>query len=226
MTTKLLLQSLATLVGGVLVLWLLLFLIAGTLDYWQAWVSVPVFMFATTAYGIYLSIRDPALLERRKQAGPGAEQSTLQKIVATLAFGGMVALFVLSALDHRFSWSQMPPLVSWVGDALVVLPYVVYIVVSRENTYIGASIRVEQGQTVISTGPYAIVRHPKYDGDLVLVAGLALGLGSWWALAILAITVPVLVVRILDEERVLAKDLPGYTEYLQTVRYRLVPHLW
>ena len=226
MATKLLLRSLATLVGSTVVLWLLLFLLAGTSSYWQAWVCAPVFAASTSVYGLYLSIKDPALLERRKQAGPGAEQSTLQKIVATIAFGGMIALFVISALDRRFVWSQMPPLVSLIGDALVVLSFVVYYFVSRENTYIGASIRVEQGQKVISTGPYALVRHPKYDGDLVLIVGIALALGSWWALAILAIAVPVLVIRILDEERTLAKDLPGYAEYERKLRYRLVPHLW
>ena len=226
MTTKFLLQSLATLVGGTVLLGLLLFLLAGTIDYWQAWVLVPVFTVTTSVYGIYFSIKDPALIERRKQAGPAAEQSTLQKIVATIAFAGLLALFVVSALDHRFGWSQVPPLVSWIGNALVVLSYVMYYFVSRENTYIGASIRVEQGQKVISTGPYALVRHPKYAGDLILVVGIALALGSWWALALLVITLPVLVIRILDEEKVLARDLPGYTAYEQTVRYRLVPHLW
>jgi protein-S-isoprenylcysteine O-methyltransferase Ste14 len=224
--TRLLLQTLATFVGGTVLLGLFLFLLAGTFDYWQAWVLVPVFTVTTSAYGLYFSIKDPALIERRKQAGPAAEQSTLQKIIATLAFGGLVALFVLSALDHRFGWSQMPPLVSWIGDALLVLSYVTYYFVSRENTYIGASIRVEQGQKLISTGPYALVRHPKYDGDLVMVVGIALALGSWWALALLVVTIPVLVIRILDEERVLAKELPGYTEYEHKVRYRLVPHLW
>jgi protein-S-isoprenylcysteine O-methyltransferase Ste14 len=226
MTTKLLLQSFATLVGGTVVLWLVLFLLAGTFDYWQAWVLVPVFTVATIVYGIYFSIMDPALIERRKQAGPAAEQSRLQKIVATVAFSSTVAYFVVSALDRRLSWSQMPPLVSLIGDALVVLAYAIYYVVSRENTFIGASIRVEEGQKVISTGPYAFVRHPKYVGDIVLVVGIALGLGSWWALAILPITFPVLVVRILDEERTLAKDLPGYAEYEGKVRYRLVPPLW
>jgi protein-S-isoprenylcysteine O-methyltransferase Ste14 len=226
MTMKLLLQSLATFVGGTALLGLVLFFLAGTLDYWQAWVLVPVFMVTTTAYGLYFSITDPALMERRKQAGPAAEQSMRQKIIATLAFGGMIALFVLAALDHRFGWSQVPPLVSWVGDALVVIAYIAYYIVSKENTYIGASIRVEQGQKVISTGSYALVRHPKYDGDLVLVVGIALALGSWWALAILALTFPVLVARILDEERTLAQDLPGYAEYERKVRYRLVPHLW
>ncbi len=162
--TKLLLQTLATFVGGALLLGLLLFLPAGTFNYWQAWVFIVVFMITISIFGVYFSIKDPALIERRKQAGPAAEQSTLQKIVATIAFTGLFALFVLSALDRRFGWSQVPPLVSWIGDALLVLSFI--------------------------------------------------------------ITMPVLVIRILDEEKVLAKDLPGYTAYEQKVRYRLVPYLW
>jgi protein-S-isoprenylcysteine O-methyltransferase Ste14 len=183
-------------------------------------------MVSTSVYGIYLAINDPALLRRRMQGGPGAEQSTLQKIVATLAIGSTVAYFVVSALDRRFGWSQMPPAVSLIGDALLVLAYVMYYFISRENTYLGTVIRVEEGQKVISTGPYALVRHPKYVTDIVLVVGIALSLGSWWALAILPVTFPVLVVRLLDEERTLARELAGYVEYERKVRYRLVPRIW
>ena len=224
--TKLLLQTLATFAGGALLLGLLLFLPAGTFNYWQAWVLIVVFMITISVFGVYFSIKDPALIERRKQAGPAAEQSTLQKIVATIAFTGLFALFVLSALDHRFGWSQVPPLVSWIGDALLVLSFIMFYFVFRVNSYGASNIRVEQNQKVISTGPYALVRHPMYDGALVMVVGIALALGSWWALALLIITIPVLVIRILDEEKVLVKDLPGYTEYEQKVRYRLVPYLW
>ena len=227
MTTKLFLQSLAALVGSTVVVWLILFLLAGTTDYWQAWVAVPVFTISTNVYGLYFSIKDPAHIERRKQGGPAAEQSTIQKIVISFALVGWAALLVVSALDRRFDWSQMPSVVSWIGDAMVVLSYVMYYVVSKENTYAGASIRVEEGQRVISSGPYALVRHPKYVGDIVLVVGVALALGSWWSLLIVPVlTIPALVARILDEENILARDLPGYVEYEQKVRYRLVPHLW
>ncbi len=226
MTTKLLLQSLATLVGGVLALWLLLFLTAGTLDYWQAWVFVPVFMVTMSVYGIYFSIKDPAHMERRKQGGPAAEQSMLQKVVVTVGLASLVGVFVLSALDHRFGWSQVPPLVFWIGDALLVLSFVLYYFVGRENTWAAANIRVEEGQKVVSTGPYALVRHPKYDGDLLMILSIPLALGSWWAIAFLVLAIIGLVVRILDEERTLSRDLPGYAEYLRKVRYRLIPHLW
>jgi protein-S-isoprenylcysteine O-methyltransferase Ste14 len=224
--TKLLLQTLAAFVVGALLLGLLLFLPAGTFHYWQAWVFLVVFLITISVFGFYFSITDPALMERRKQAGPAAEQSTLQKIVATLAFTGLIALFVLSAFDHRFGWSQVPPLVSWIGDALLVLSFIMFYFVFRVNSYGASNIRVEPNQQVISSGPYALVRHPMYDGALVMVISIPLALGSWWALALLVLTIPVLVMRILDEEQVLAKDLPGYTEYEQKVRYRLVPYLW
>lgn len=226
MNTRLLVQSLAVSVLGILVLWLVLFALAGTVDYWQAWVFVPVFVLSTNAYGLYFSIRDPAVIERRKQAGPGAEQSRRQKVIATLAFAGSFAVLVVAALDRRFEWSQMAPTLSLFGNGLVVLAYGLYTVVSAENPYAGASIRVEPGQRVISTGPYARVRHPKYVGDLVLLVGVALALGSWWSLAILPLSLVVLVARILDEERTLAEGLPGYADYLQDVRVRLLPRVW
>jgi protein-S-isoprenylcysteine O-methyltransferase Ste14 len=137
-----------------------------------------------------------------------------------------MALFVLSGLDRRFGWSQVPPLLSWVGDALLVLSFVMFYFVFLENSYGASSVRVEKDQRVVSTGPYALVRHPMYDGALIMVVSIPLALGSWWTLALLGITIPVLVVRILDEEQVLAKELPGYREYEQKVRYRLVPYLW
>ncbi|MBV9712685.1 MAG: isoprenylcysteine carboxylmethyltransferase family protein [Ktedonobacteraceae bacterium] len=224
--TRLLLQTLAAFVGGALLLGLLLFLPAGTFNYWQAWVFIVVFMITMSVFGVYFSITDPALVERRKHAGPAAEQSMLQKIVITILFVGLAALPVLSALDHRFGWSQVPWPVSWIGDALLVLSFIMFYFVFRVNSYGASNIQVEQDQKVISTGPYAFVRHPMYDGSIVMVLSIPLALGSWWALVLLIIIMAMLVIRILDEEKVLAKDLPGYIEYGQKVRYRLVPYLW
>ncbi len=226
MSTKLLLQALAIFVGGALLLGLLLFLPAGTFNYWQGWVFIVVFLVTMSVFGVYFSVTDPALVERRRHAGPGAEQSTVQKVVITLVFVDLIALPILSGLDRRFGWSQMPPLISLIGDALLVLSFVVFYFVFRVNSYGASNIQVEQNQKVISTGPYALVRHPMYDGALVMVVGMALALGSWWSLVLVVVMIPVLVVRILDEEEVLAKDLPGYTTYEQKVRYRLVPYLW
>lgn len=164
--------------------------------------------------------------ERRKQAGPGAEQSTLQRIVATIALTSLFDVFVVCGLDHRFGWSHMPPVVCWVGDGLEIFSFFMFYVVFKENSFGGSNIRVEEDQKVISTGPCAIARHPMYVGTIVMVIGIALGLGSWWTLLILAIQIPMLAIRILDEEKVLENKLVGYKEYEQKVRYRLLPYLW
>ena len=218
-------QTARTFLIGAIALGVLLFLPAWTLAYWQAWVFIVVFMISVNVIGLYLSLKDPALLERRKKVGPG-EQSTTQKIIIFLAIFGNLALLVFCAFDHRFAWSPVPSSVSVVGDVLVALGLLIDLFVFRENSYGGSTIEIVEGQKVISTGLYARVRHPMYAGVLVMIIGVPLALGSWWGLAILALTVPVLIVRILDEEKLLSNDLPGYREYEQKVRYRLVPYLW
>jgi len=226
MTTRLFVQSIGTFLAGSLLLGLLLFLPAGTFNYWQAWVFIVVFMVTISVFGIYFTIKDPALMERRKQAGPGAEQSTVQKIVATLAFTSLFGLFIIGGFDHRFGWSHMPSFVTWVGDVLVVVSFYLYYLVFKANSFGASNIRVEENQSVASTGPYALVRHPMYSVGVLFFAGIALGIGSWWALTLLLIAFPVLVIRILDEEKLLVKDLPGYLEYEHKVHYRLVPYIW
>jgi len=223
---KLILQTVGTFLIGVIALGVLLFLPAGTLNYWQAWVFIVVFLIAVNGIGVYLSIKDPALLERRKNIGPAAEQSTTQKIIISLGILGNIALLVFCALDHRFGWSQMPGSVSLAGDMLVALGLFIDLLVFRENSYGASNIRIEEAQTVTSTGPYALIRHPMYAGVLVMLIGVPLALGSWWGLAILALIIPGLMWRILDEEKILEKDLTGYKEYEQKVRYRLIPYLW
>ena len=223
---SLLLPTLASFVPGVIVLGLVLFLPAWTLNYWQAWVFILVFMILISLTGIYFSIKDPALMERRKQAGPAAEESTGQKIMITFAYICLLGVLVFSALDHRFGWSHMPAYVSIIGIGLVILANVIWFYVQKENTFVGATVRIYEGQKVISTGPYALVRHPKYVGDLVLILGMPLALGSWWGLLVLALSIPGLAWRILDEEKLLKKDLPGYVDYMHKVHYRLVPYIW
>jgi protein-S-isoprenylcysteine O-methyltransferase Ste14 len=211
---------------GILVLAALLFVPAGTLAYWQAWVFILVFVVASSAIGIHLAIKDPKLLERRMKFGPAAESEKSQKIIMTLSLSGIVALFVFVALDHRFGWSPVPPYVSLAGDALVALGFLINFLVFKKNTYGASTIQIAEGQKVISTGPYARVRHPMYAGVLVMVTGVPLALGSWWGLLVLAPMVPLLIWRLLDEEKFLKSNLPGYTEYAQKVHYRLVPFVW
>jgi protein-S-isoprenylcysteine O-methyltransferase Ste14 len=223
---KLIIQIAGTFLIGAIALGVLLFLPAWTLAYWQAWVFIVVFMGSVNAIGVYLSLKDPALLERRKKVGPAAEQNMAQKIIISIGFLSLIGVIVFSAFDYRFGWSPVPAYVALLGDLLVALGLFVNLLVFRENSYGGSSIEIVNDQKVISTGLYARVRHPMYVGVLIMVIGVPLALGSWWGLAIIALTLPVLIWRILDEEELLKKDLPGYTEYTQKVRYRLVPYLW
>lgn len=223
---KLITQTLGSFVIGAIALGVLLFLPAGTLNYWQAWVFIVVFLTSVNAIGVYLSVKDPELLERRKKFGPATEQSPAQKIIMSIAILAILGLLVFCALDHRFGWSPVPAYVSLAGDVLVALGLFINLLVFRENSYGGSTVETVADQKVISTGPYALVRHPMYVGVLVMMTGVPLALGSMWGLAVLAIVLPGLMWRILDEEKLLQKELPGYKEYLQKVRYRLVPYLW
>ena len=223
---KLILPTLRTFLIGAILLGVVLFLPAWTLNYWQAWVFIVVFLVSVNTIGVILSVQDPALLERRKQVGPAAEQNVAQKIIMAVAFLAIPGLFVFCAFDHRFGWSPAPPVVSLVGDVLVALGLYINLIVFRENSFGAANIQTEAGQKVIESGPYALIRHPMYAGVLVMMAGVPIALGSWWGLAILAVAGPMLVWRILDEEKLLKKDLAGYNEYVRKVKFRLVPYLW
>jgi len=208
------------------VLGALLFLPAGTFDYWEAWAFLAVFIACNLPITIWVAINDPQLLERRMRAGPTAEKEKSQKIIVTIAFLAFAGELLIPALDHRFGWSDVPTFIVILGNALIVISYIGFYFVFRENTYGAATIRVEENQRVISTGPYSIVRHPMYAAALILMLGIPLALGSWWGLLALVPGVPALVWRILDEERLLKRDLPGYAEYTQRMRFRLIPGLF
>jgi protein-S-isoprenylcysteine O-methyltransferase Ste14 len=223
---KLIVQALGTFLLGVFLLGLLLFLPAWTFNYWQAWVFIVVFMICVNGIGLYLALKDPALLERRKKVGPTKEQRPMQKIAISVGFLALLGIFVFSAISHRFGWSPVPAYVSLAGDILVVLGFFINLLVFKENTYGGATVETTADQKVISTGPYLFVRHPMYAGVLIMIIGIPLALDAWWGLAIIAMATPVLIWRILDEEKLLKKDLPGYVEYTQKVKFRLVPYLW
>jgi protein-S-isoprenylcysteine O-methyltransferase Ste14 len=209
-----------------LVMAVLLFVPAWTLGYWQGWAFLAVFGVLAFAITLYLMTKDPRLLERRVQAGPMAEKETNQKIIQTITSIGFVAVLVVSAIDHRFAWTRLPPYVSLAGDALVALGFFIVFFVYKENTFASATIELAPEQKVISTGPYKLVRHPMYMGALVLFVGTPLSLGSLWGLFVIALMLPALIWRLLDEENFLVKSLPGYAEYRNTVKHRLVPLLW
>jgi len=205
---------------------LVLFLPAGTFNYWEAWVFFTVFFACNLALTAYLVLKDPKLLERRMKVGPASEKRATQKIIMVLAFVFFAGVAVLPALDHRFGWSEVPASVVILGNVLVIISYLGFYRVFRENTYGAATIQVEDEQTVISTGPYRLVRHPMYSAALIMSFGMPLALGSWWGLLMLMPGVFVIAWRLLDEEKFLHKNLPGYTEYTQRVRWRLVPLVW
>jgi len=207
---KLYIRAVRSTILGAVVMAALLFLSAGTLNYWQGWVFFAVFFVASSAIGIYLAIYNPVLLERRMSVGPTAEKETSQKLIILFAFLGFIALLVFPALDYRFKWSPVPPYVSVAGDVLVALGFLLTFIVILQNDYAASTIQVAEGQKVVSTGLYAYVRHPMYAGVLPMLVGIPLALGSWWGLFGLALIVPGLIWRLIDEEKFLHKNLPVY----------------
>ncbi len=205
---------------------LLLFLPAGTAQYWQAWGYLAVFFGASGLITLYLMRKDPALLERRLRGGPTAEQKKTQKTIMLFVSIGFIALLVVPAFDHRFAWSRVPLYLVIAGDLLTGLGFYLTFLAYRANTFAFATIQVAADQKVISTGPYAVVRHPMYAGGSLYLLGTPLALGSYWGLLPLAVMMPFLIWRLFDEECFLAKELPGYTEYCARVRWRLIPRVF
>jgi protein-S-isoprenylcysteine O-methyltransferase Ste14 len=208
------------------VMGLLLFVCAGTVRYWQGWAYLVVFAGASCLTTIYLIKYDPALLKRRLRGGPTAEKERVQKIIMLFTSMGFIALLVVPALDYRFGWSAVPLYIVIAGDMLVATGFYFIFLVYKVNTFTSATIEIAVNQQVISTGPYALVRHPMYASALLYLLGTPLALGSYWGFLAFAATVPFLIWRLLDEEKFLATNLPGYTEYQQRVRSRLIPRIF
>ena len=203
-----------------------LFWPAGTFDYWQAWVFIGIFVVLGTFYTIYLVVKAPEVLRRRMNAGPAAETRPVQKIVSAGVYLAFMALLVVSALDHRFSWSTVPTPIVLIGDVMVVVGLVLSMLVVLQNNYAAANVTIEADQKVVSTGLYGIVRHPMYSSVMVLLIGVPLALGSYWGLVVIVPAVLLFVARILDEEKMLEGELDGYREYTHQVQSRLVPYVW
>ncbi len=208
------------------VMGLLLFIPAGTICYWQAWVYLLIFVGASLLITLYLMKKDTALLSRRMRGGPIAEKRRTQKLIMLCASICFIALLVVPALDHRFQWSSMPFPCVMVGDALVVIGFYLIFLVYKENPFSSATIELARDQKVISTGPYAIVRHPMYASALLYLVGTPLALGSFWGFLPLVAIMPFLIWRLYDEESFLVENLAGYTEYRNKVRHRLIPFIW
>jgi protein-S-isoprenylcysteine O-methyltransferase Ste14 len=199
---------------------------AGTLHDARAWTMLAVFFGCAGVITVWLWFHDKALLERRVKAGPGSEPDRAQNIIQALAGLVFLATFAVPGLDRRLGWSHAPAAVSLAGEAMIAMGFLIVFLTFRENTFTAGVIELAEGQHVIDSGPYAIVRHPMYGGAIILVAGIPLALGSWWGLIPAALLVPVMVWRLVREEAFLAANLAGYAAYRNRVRYRLAPIVW
>lgn len=202
---------------------LLFFLPAGTLNYWEAWLYLIVLFTPAFFMVKYLIKNDRALLERRMRM---KEKEREQSLIVRLSYFYFLATFLLPGFDKRFGWSDTPIWLVLFANGMVLLGYILVMRVFRENSYASRIVEVEQGQRVIDTGPYALVRHPMYLGVTLLYVMTPLALGSYWSLILALLIIPILIARILNEEAVLTRDLVGYTEYQKKVKFRLLPLVW
>lgn len=210
------------------IIMLVLLITAGTVAYWQAWVFLGVSIATSTPLVMYMS-SDPVLLENRTAGGAVpwlAEQRLIQRLIVLCLGVPVLATFIVPALDRRFGWSSVPPWLCIVGDLVIVLSMWMVYRVFRENSFGSATVGVTEGQRVISTGPYAMVRHPMYACAIVYFIGTALALGSFWGLIPAVLTTLGFAWRLYDEETFLAQNLPGYTEYCARVRWHLIPGIF
>ena len=202
-----------------------LFLAAGTFNYWQAWIFLVVGAVSSVLLTLFIT-KNPILLENRTKYGPTAEKRAIQKIIVLCAGIPAIATFIVPALDRRFDWSNVPSWLSIAGDLLIIVGMWMVFRVFKENSFGSATVEVADDQTVISTGPYAIVRNPMYASAAVYFVGTSLALGSYWGLITAILTIVGLVWRLFDEEKFLAQNLPGYMEYCAKVHWRLIPGIF
>ena len=220
---KLLINALTKFTCGLLLVGLLIFLPAGTLYYTGGWLFLGLLFVPMLIAGFVMLFKSPEFLAKRLDA---KEKQATQKGVLALSGLMFIGGFVVAGLDHRFGWSHMPAWVTITASVLFLAAYALYAEVMRENAYLSRTIKVEEGQKVVDTGLYGIVRHPMYMATVLLFLMMPIVLGSWYALIVFAFYPAIIIVRLKDEEELLTRELPGYTEYKQKVKYRLLPFLW
>ena len=220
---KLVFRALTKYLAGLFLVGVLLFLPAGSFDYKNGWLFMGLLFIPMLALGAVLLVKAPALLEKRLGV---KEKENAQKGVVAISGLLFVAGFVVAGLDHRFDWSCVPVWAVITASVILLVSYGLYAEVMRENAYLSRTVEVQKGQRVVDTGLYGIVRHPMYAVTLWLFLSIPVVLGSWWSLLCFAPYVPVIIVRIMNEEKVLEAGLEGYTEYKKRVKYRLLPFVW
>ena len=223
MTGSLFFRAIGKFIAGVLLLALLLFLPAWSLRYWNGWLFLGILFVPMFLAGIVMMIRNPALLEKRLNA---KEKESEQKTVIVLSGLMFLAAFILAGLNYRFGWLPLPLWAVGIGTAVFLASYLLYGEVLRENEWLSRTIEVQENQKVVDTGLYGIVRHPMYSATLFLFLSMGIVLGSLPSFGILLLYIPIIVLRIRNEEKVLEEGLEGYAEYKTRVRYRLIPFVW
>lgn len=208
---------------GLVMIGFLLFLPAGTMRYWNAWVLISALFGPMLVLGAVLLLKSPDLLAKRLDT---KEKESKQKIVVALSGLIFLAAFILAGLDFRYGWTEIPDWAVWASTAVLLLSYAMYAEVMRENAYLSRTIEVQEGQKVIDTGLYGIVRHPMYSATIFLFLSMPLVLGSLLSFAVMLAYVPVIALRISNEEKVLSQNLKGYEEYRQKVRSKVIPFIW
>ena len=216
-------QAIGKFLAGLVIVALLLFLPAWTLRYPQGWLLICILFIPMFAAGLIMMKKDPELLRKRLKA---KEEETEQKEVIALSGLMFLAAFVLAGLSFRFGWLMLPFPVSIVFAVVFLIAYALYAEVLRENAYLSRTIEVQEDQKVVDTGLYGVVRHPMYSATVILFLSMPLVLGSVISFVIMLCYIPIIVKRIRNEEQVLSRDLPGYTEYMEKVKYRLIPFVW
>jgi len=221
--TALATMTAARFLAAIIIVGCMLFLPAGSLGYWEAWVYMGLLFVPVATVGVVLIIKDPDLLERRMRT---REREAPQRKVIAVSSLLLLAVLLIPGFDRRYSCSTVPPSLVVLADILILLGYLLFVLTIRENRFASRVVEVQEDQVVVSTGPYALVRHPMYLAVSLIFTFTSLALGSYWAL-IPALLLPVaLAARIGNEEQLLRRDLPGYEEYCQKVKYRLVPFIW
>ena len=223
MDRKLFIQAMIKFLAGALIVGALIFLPAGSFDFWQGWLLMGILFVPMFCAGLVMMAKNPDLLKKRLNA---REKEAEQKAVLALSAAMFITAFVLAGLNFRFRWCVLPPWVSWAAAAAFLLAYALYAEVLRENEYLSRTVEVQQGQKVIDTGLYGVVRHPMYMTTLLLFLAMPLVLASPFSFAVMLAYIPIIARRIRNEEQVLEAGLAGYREYKKKIKYKVIPYIW